>query len=182
MVAYRAYVAGFRSVVRPSIDRNCGDNGRMNLENLVVDALDLRNAEPEPEADSFNAYLAKLKGVVDRFLGLGDGMDGNPWFRLHAELVHSGIWAKLKPCSRSVLVTLAALADRRTRITFAGVEKVAELSGLSVARTMFAYRELKDYGLIWRRRGRLGAHQPYITGLTNPARWNLGWMEVGRNP
>ncbi|MHC4955964.1 MAG: hypothetical protein ACYTGZ_19125 [Planctomycetota bacterium] len=143
----------------------------MDTESLVFEAVGLSNYTPEPDADSFNAYLANLKRVTDRVTGLGDGMHGQPWFRLHAVLVHSGIWANLKPCSRSVLVTLAALADRRTRVTFTGVEKVAKLSGLSVPRTLFAYRELKDYGLIWRRRGRLGRYQPYFTGLLNPGRW-----------
>ena len=63
---------------------------------------------------------------------------------------------------------LSAAADRRKRFTIIGVEKVARRAGLSVPRTLFAYRELKDYGLIWRRRIRLGERQPYVTGLTTP--------------
>ena len=96
------------------------------------------------------------------------------WFRLHAQLVASGIWADLKPCSRSVLVVLASLLDNKKRITYAGVGKVADLAGLSKARTMFAYKELKEYGLIWRRRVRVGRFWPYETGLTNPRRWTEG--------
>jgi len=98
-------------------------------------------------------------------------MGGAPWFRLHAQLVASGIWAALKPCSRAVLVVLASLLDNRKRVTYAGVQRVARLAGLSTARTMFAYRELRDLGIIWRRRVRMGPHWPYETGLTNPGRW-----------
>jgi hypothetical protein len=36
---------------------------------------------------------------------------------------------------------------------------------------MFAYKELRERGLIWRRRVRVGPHWPYETGLTNPHKW-----------
>jgi len=70
-----------------------------------------------------------------------------------------------------VLVVLASLLDNRKRTTtYVGVDRVARLAGLSVVRTMFAYRELRERGLIWRRRVRVGPYWPYETGLTNPGR------------
>jgi hypothetical protein len=106
-------------------------------------------------------------------LALGDGMDGEVWFRAHSRLVTSGLWARLKPCSRSVYIVLSAAADRRKRCTIIGVEKVAQRAGLSVPRVLFAYRELKDHGLIRRRRVRLGEYRPYLTVLLSPRMWGL---------
>ena len=103
---------------------------------------------------------ADAKSLVVESAGLDGVMGDEPWTRLHVELVRSGLWASLKPCSRGVLITLASLSDRRKRVTIAGVQLVARLSGLSVARTMFAYRELRDRGLIWRRRAVLNGRQP----------------------
>ncbi len=115
--------------------------------------------------------VADSKSLVLDSVTPRDGMGDQPWTRVHVELVRSGLWASLKPCSRGVYLTLASLSDRRKRWTIAGVERVARLSGLSVARTLFAYRELRDHGLIWRRRVSLNGRQPYMTGLTNPGRW-----------
>lgn len=115
--------------------------------------------------------IQRVPGVKDEIVATDQGMGGEIWFRTHSKLVTSGVWARLKPCSRSVYVVLSAAADRRKRFTIIGVKKVAERAGLSVPRVLFAYRELKGYGLIWRRRIRLGDRQPYVTGLTNPGRW-----------
>ena len=145
----------------------------MDTQALVLEALGLARADVPRERDAFEDYLGKLKRVHDDVLALGDGMDGEPWFRTHSKLVTSGLWAKLKPCSRSVYVVLAATSDRRKRCTIIGVEKVAARAGLSVSRTLYAYAELKRHGLIWRRRIALNGRRPYCTGLTNPARWNV---------
>jgi hypothetical protein len=133
--------------------------------------LGLHGLPPRETGDALEAYLANVKRATDDVQTFNADWEREPWTRVHVELVRSGIWAKLKPCSRSVYMVLAALADRRKRVTIAGVEKVAKLSGLSVPRTMFAYRELRDFGLIWRQRIRLGNRQPYLTGLSNPRRW-----------
>jgi hypothetical protein len=133
--------------------------------------LGLHGLPPPETGDALETYLADLKRATDDVQAFNADWEREPWTRIHVALVRSGLWARLKPCSRSVYMVLAALADRRKRVTTTGVEKVAKLSGLSVARTMFAYRELRDSGLIWRRRIRLGKSQPYMTGLTSPRRW-----------
>jgi hypothetical protein len=140
-------------------------------EALVMDVAALRQQEVPRELGALEAYLANLKRVSDEVMRFSRDTERQPWTRIHAELVHSGLWASLKSCSRSVYMVLAALSDRRKRVTIAGVEMVARLSGLSVPRTLFAYKELRDRGLIWRRRIRLGEKQPYLTGLCNPGRW-----------
>ncbi len=145
----------------------------MDTQALVLEALGLARADVPRERDAFEGYLADLKRVQDDVLALGDGMGGETWFRTHSKLVTSGLWAKLKPCSRSVYAVLSAAADRRKRCTIIGAEKVAQRAGYSEARVLYAYAELKRHGLIWRRRIALNGYQPYLTGLTNPARWNV---------
>lgn len=137
-------------------------NEILALECASLRAYRASCAGPDNE---FARYLERLKRVTDGVLALGDGMDNQPWFRIHAELVRSGVWARLKPASRSVYIVLASLSDRRKRVTYAGVERVASLAGLSRARTVWAYRELRDYGLIWRRRVSVAGYRPYATGL-----------------
>ena len=78
------------------------------------------------------------------------------WFRLHAQLVASGIWADLKPCSRAVLVVLASLLDNKKRITYGGVQRVAALAGLSTARTTYP-----------------GAARPRANLATASSRWSI---------
>lgn len=141
---------------------------------LVKACNELENRDPPRELSSFEKYAADLKRISDRVTALDAAANENPWTRVHAELVSSGLWASLKPASRSVYVVLCTLSDRRKRVTIAGVERVAKLAGLSVPRTLFAYRELKEYGLIRRRRIARHGYRPYLTCLTGPAHWAGG--------
>lgn len=143
----------------------------VDQEALVMKTIALRERPVPAHGLGLERYLADLKKHEDDVLALGDGMGGQPWCRVHVELVHSGIWARLKPCSQAVYLVLVALSDRRKRATYSGVKKVADLAGFSVSRTLFAYSELKGYGLIFRKRVRMGKYRPYMTWITNPGRW-----------
>ena len=123
--------------------------------------------------DALADYLARLQRATDDATRLQADWESEPWTRVPVAIVRSGLWAHLKPASRSVYLVLATLADRRKHVTIAGVERVAILAGLSVARTQWAYRELRDHGLIWRRRIALNGFRPYMTGLSKPSRWKL---------
>ncbi len=143
----------------------------MDTQALVLEALRLARADVPRERDAFESFLADLKNVQDDLAAFHADAEKQPWTRIHVGLVRSGLWSKLKPVSRSVYMTLAAYTDRRKRVTIVGAKRVGELSGYSVSRVLFAYRELKNYGLIWRQRIMVNGRRPYLTGLTNPGRW-----------
>ena len=151
-------------------------------EALALEAVRLAGKPVPTDLGPLEAHLRELAKVHSDVLALGGDSEREPWTRIRVQLVHSGLWASLKPCSRAVYMVLAALSDRRKRVTICGVEKVAKLSGLSVPRTLFAYRELRDLGLIWRRRIKLGDKQPYLTGLCNPKRWKRTSAVPGSRP
>ena len=96
-----------------------------------------------------------------------------PWFRLHAAVVEAGIWRVLRPSSRSVYVALVSRCDNRSRATLIGLKKAAELSGYAPATVAEAYRELKDWGLIFRQRITHNGYRPYRTWICNPDKWQV---------
>ena len=80
---------------------------------------------PHSSAHEPGGYSEALRAITEPLPSTDWSSPEEPWTRIHVELVRSGLWARLKPCSRSTYLVLCCLADKRKRVTISGVEGVA---------------------------------------------------------
>ena len=102
-----------------------------------------------------------------------DAAHGLPFIQFPSLLVTSGLVAKLKPAAIRVYLALVSRSDNIRRMTWVGVPLVAQITGLRPTSVMTAYRELKDHGLISRRRVWRNGFNPWESTLLPPSDWIL---------
>ena len=104
---------------------------------------------------------------------LRDHRHGLPFIQVPSLLVTSGILKELRPSSIRVYLALLSRCHNTRRTTWIGLKTVGELTGLAPITIMDAYKELKAYALIARRRVARNGFFPYETKITPPSAWIL---------
>ena len=102
-----------------------------------------------------------------------DALHGLPYLQIASTFVTSGLLKELRPSSLRTYLALISRCDNVRRETWIGLKTVGEITGLAPDTIMAAYKQLKGYGLISRRRVARNGYLPYQTTLMPPSQWHL---------